>query len=440
MVCIVSIGRRGRWVALAALLIAAVPSFVLASPEVDDIAALELRHAASTEEYERVRSQIELSTERRAELEEEIAAVRKDHAALSSALVQAAKTERKLQQDIEGIAARLEGMRFQEDRLRASLIERRDVLAEVLAALQRMGLSPPPAILIQPEDALASVRSAVLLGAVVPEIRAETSRLHADVEALAALKASIESERSRLFRTVADQAGEKHRLTGLLEEKRKLEKRSEVGLAKEQARSEAMAGEAETLQDLISSLESDIALAQEAAAEAQRREEVERRRLPPSRTPTLLASPPFDTLKKQVFLPAFGEIGLRFGQPDAAGRPLMGDMVKTQSGAIVTAPAAGEVLYAGPFRSYGQLLILNVGEGYHVVLAGMGSLSVTLGQTLMAGEPIGAMGETRVASTVPFNDMNSDPELYVEFRKDGKPVDPSPWWAERSSGRTGNAT
>jgi murein hydrolase activator len=119
---------------------------------------------------------------------------------------------------------------------------------------------------------------------------------------------------------------------------------------------------------------------------------------------------------------------------------MQGDTVATQSGSIVTAPSDGSVLYAGPFRSYGQLLILNAGDGYHVVLAGMSRISVVSGQSVLAGEPIGAMGEARVASASAETLGNAVPELYVEFRKDGKPVDPSPWWADRHSGRTGNGT
>ena len=134
-----------------------------------------------------------------------------------------------------------------------------------------------------------------------------------------------------------------------------------------------------------------------------------------------------------------GRFSRRFGDKDGNGGVMQGDMVATQSGAIVTAPSDGSVLYAGPFRSYGQLLILNAGDGYHVVLAGMSRISVVSGQSVLAGEPIGAMGEARVASAS-AEIGNAAPELYVEFRKDGKPVDPSPWWAERHSGRTGNGT
>ncbi|TIS55999.1 MAG: hypothetical protein E5W93_13735, partial [Mesorhizobium sp.] len=150
----------------------------------------------------------------------------------------------------------------------------------------------------------------------------------------------------------------------------------------------------------------------------------------------LAASAPFAALQGQIVLPVIGKIKRRFGADDGNGAMMLGDMVATQSGAIVTAPADGNVLYAGPFRSYGQLLILNAGDGYHVVLAGMSRISVATGQSVLAGEPIGAMGEARVASTSASQNGNATPELYVEFRKDGKPVDPNPWWADRFSGRT----
>jgi murein hydrolase activator len=94
----------------------------------------------------------------------------------------------------------------------------------------------------------------------------------------------------------------------------------------------------------------------------------------------------------------------------------------------VTAPCDGWVVYAGPFRSYGQLLILNAGGGYHVLLAGMERISVDLGQFVLTGEPVAVMGAgAQTAALVAVG--SGQPVLYVEFRKDGIPVDPSPWWA-----------
>lgn len=406
---------------------------------------LEARRSESRAEIDRISREITLSEERRASLEAEIAVVKKDNASLTAALIQAAKTEKKLAQDIEDIEARLADLREQEDVVRLSLQGRRGVLAEVLGALQRMGLNPPPAILVRPEDALSSVRSAILLGAVVPELRAETAMLLSDLQERARLAASIEAERGRLAATVAEQAAEKHRLTRLIEEKKQVLAQSEGALAEEQKKAAELAEKAGSLKELIASIETEIESVRKAIEEARRaeeerlRQEAERAAKPVPEA-NRLTSVPFPSLHGKVLLPTAGHITRRFGDGDGNGGHMLGDIVTTQSGAIVTAPADGEVLYAGPFRSYGQLLILNAGSGYHVVLAGMGRISVTLGQSVLAGEPVGVMGDTKVASTAAFGSANAGPELYIEFRKDGKPVDPAPWWAERYSGRTGNDT
>jgi septal ring factor EnvC (AmiA/AmiB activator) len=106
-----------------------------------------------------------------------------------------------------------------------------------------------------------------------------------------------------------------------------------------------------------------------------------------------------------------------------------GISIATRARAQVTAPCDGWVVYSGPFRSYGQLLILNAGGGYHVVLAGMDRVSVNLGQFVLTGEPVAVMGDGSQGASVLGTSSTSQPVLYVEFRKDGTPVDPSPWWA-----------
>ncbi|MER9609432.1 murein hydrolase activator EnvC [Mesorhizobium sp. M0312] len=403
----------------------------------------------SRAEYEKVSKEITLSSERLAKLAADIAAVKKDHASITAALIQSAMTEQKLGQDIEDIGGKLEGLKAQEQKIRASLAARRDVLAEVLGALQRMGLNPPPAILVKPEDALSSVRSAILLGAVVPELRQQTDMLLADLKEQSRVTATIEAERARLTAAVSEQAAEKKRLGMLLEAKQKLAADTQTALAAEKQRSATLAAKAGSLKELIASLEADRARKAADAAKAAEQKTADADKGPASAAaPTELASlpvpesnrltaaAPFSALQGQIALPVTGRIKRRFGANDGNGAVMLGDMVATQSGAIVTAPADGNVLYAGPFRSYGQLLILNAGDGYHVVLAGMSRISVASGQSVLAGEPVGAMGEARVASTSASKNGNATPELYVEFRKDGKPVDPAPWWADRFSGRT----
>jgi len=383
-----------------------------------------------------------ISENRSRELAEEVARIRKDRESLNTALIQAAKTEKKLATDVLDLEDRLVATAREADTVRASLRERRALLAEVLAALQRMGLNPPPAILVTPEDALSSVRSSILLSAVVPDMREETMVLVADLKELQRLTATFRAEREQLRTTMASQKEEQARLSLLLDEKKELESRTAGDLAAEQQRAAQLAEKAANLQDLIGSIETEIQSAREAAekarAEAERRlaegrERAEKQAVSAARIAPAFA---FSDLRGDLAKPVGGPTITAFGDDDGLGGRAQGDTIEAAPGAYVTAPADGWVLYAGPFRSYGQLLILNVGDDYHVVLAGMERIDVAQGQFVLAGEPVGTMGRIHLASVSAAAAANENPTLYIEFRKNGKPVDPGPWWEAVGSGRT----
>jgi septal ring factor EnvC (AmiA/AmiB activator) len=120
---------------------------------------------------------------------------------------------------------------------------------------------------------------------------------------------------------------------------------------------------------------------------------------------------------------------LGFGEPDGLGGESQGLSIATRGGTAVLAPADGWVVYAGPFRSYGQVMIINAGDGYHIVLAGMARIDAALGQFVLSGEPIAAMGAMRLASVGDIEHTSAQAILYVEFRKDGTAIDSAPWWA-----------
>ena len=427
----------GRTTALCAALAFCCPAGAVLAGTVSDLQAQQARGEA---EYEQLARRATLSDQKLAALTEEIAGIKKDQATITAALIQAAKTEHKLSQDIEDIGAKLEDLKGQQQTIRMSLVARRDVLAEVLGALQRMGLNPPPAILVKPEDALSSVRSAILLGAVVPELRA------ADRDAARRPQGTVAGDgldRGRARPADADGrgagGGEEAAQHAARRQAEAAGRNHEAALADEQAKAAELAAKAGSLKELIASLETQIArtcAAEKAGSRAGalqrgRRWRQCRSRSQPAGGRAFLGD---EEGRSRCRSPAASSAVSATETVTAA--VMHGDMVATQSGAIVTAPADGNVLYAGPFRSYGQLLILNAGDGYHVVLAGMGRISVAPGQSVLAGEPVGAMGEARVASTSASGNGNTTPELYVEFRKDGKPVDPAPWWADRFSGRT----
>lgn len=414
-----------------------------------DPAEIEARQNETRAAYERIAAEIAASQDRRAGLAAEMDALGRDAEAITAALIESARTEKKLADDIDAIAGRIRDLDIQQDGVRRSLKGRRGILAEVLAALQRMGLNPPPAILVRPEDALGSVRSAILLGAVVPELRAQTAILVADLEELQRVTVAIHAERQRLEEAVRDQVAERERLDALLQEKARLRDETGERMAAEKARAEELAARATSLQDLIATLDTRIASARQAREEAERAAAEERARAekldrlrtrdrPVPEENRLVTGLPFDAMKRRLFLPVSGRLQHRFGQLSPDGLHYTGDTIQTQSGSIVTSLADGAVLFAGAFRSYGQLLILDAGDGYHVVMAGMERLNVVQGQKVAAGEPVGAMGERRVAAVAAAGDEMGQPELYVEIRKDRKPVDPAQWWSDKVAGRTRN--
>jgi septal ring factor EnvC (AmiA/AmiB activator) len=136
---------------------------------------------------------------------------------------------------------------------------------------------------------------------------------------------------------------------------------------------------------------------------------------------------PFATAHAKLPPPAHGRRALSFGDRTQYGGQSKGLVLETRAGAQITSPCDGWIVYAGEFRSYGQLLIINAGDGYHILLAGLSQIDVQPGQFVLAAEPVGTMG----GATKPNSSAAQvgAPVLYVEFRKDGLPIDPDPWWA-----------
>jgi septal ring factor EnvC (AmiA/AmiB activator) len=393
------------------------------------------RMHAREAELEAIRRSIEVSERRQAALREEIAGLEQDRAELNAELIATARRLREAEEEIVLIQARLDHLHANEDGIRHSLRGRRAVMSEVLMALQRMGRTPPPAILSRPEDALAAIRGSILAGAVLPDIRVEAESLAADLTELTELTARIEAEHESLRGRYAALGEEQTRIDLLVEAKQAQREQTETALTAERDRATELAGEAKTLQALIETLESEVGAAAEAAQEAQEaarnteradRDEAERRLADTSR---IAPAVHFADAKGLITWPVSGQKLFGFGDPDGFGGQSRGLSLITRSGTPVLAPADGWVVYAGPFRSYGQVLIMNVGDGYHVVLAGMERINVALGQFVLSGEPVATMGATRLASIGDVEHTLAQPILYIEFREDGQAIDSAPWWA-----------
>ncbi|MAK63465.1 MAG: hypothetical protein CMF75_01785 [Maricaulis sp.] len=320
---------------------------------------------------------------------------------------------------------RLTELEAEETELLARLAEDREALMTLLAAIQRIESQAPPAILAAPGDAADAARAASLMADVAPALRERADALAAQLSHLRTVRSDIEAEQTRLASTEDTLAAQRLELEVLIAERRGLEARRRneavellavASSAGERARSiRSLIGELSRMAEVTPSLNPrrlEIADAIPAPRMRPTRDMVAAR--PP---PAPLQTLRFADARGRLQSPASGAITRRFGHVAEDGTRSDGIFIRTRPRAQVVSPFDARVEFAGPFNTYGGLLILNVGDDYYIVLAGMAVTYASVGQSVLAGEPVGAMPDQSQPA----------PDLYLELRRDGDAIDPAPW-------------
>ncbi len=352
-------------------------------------------------------------------------------------LINTARTIQNHERAIIAFEADLVELERSEHNKAARLSEQRAQFAEVLMALERLARFPPEAMIAQPTKPADTVRSAILLRSVVPEIEQRAARLRRDVDALVMAREQLNEQRFALKNESAMLDAESIRLGSLLARKKDLKQETDAQRAQAAERAKKLALEAETLRDLMVKLEEDrrerelaSAVALEAAPPkpAPNIEESQVTALLPSENGSgILTSLPISEQRGRLPYPVVGKVQARYGEVNENGMSQRGIEIATRVGAQVIAPYEGQVAFVGDFRGYGQLLIIEHAEGYHTLLAGMARIDSVMGNTVLAGEPVGVMDGTAAAQ----------PVLYVELRRNGRPINPLPWLASRNGNTQG---
>jgi septal ring factor EnvC (AmiA/AmiB activator) len=328
-------------------------------------------------------------------LEEETARLKGELAQLQDRMILAASRIRKQEAVLFDIEAELDHVQAVEAEKLAKLARRREGTAITLAALTRVGLMPPQAVLFQPGSEIDRLRAASLLSSMVPEIEARASELRTDLATLSEVRRVRFSEHRAMADALAALRGERESLQDLHREAADRRKATALERAAEAARAMELAETARDLRALLTELQ----------AQSTRR--------------TPAPQKQYAGLTNPATLPALGKIVRRFGETSEVGTKLKGLEIETRQEAQIVAPAGGRVVFAGPFRGYGLLLIIAETSGYHVLLSGFAKLDCEVGQNMVVSEPVGRMGA----------DGLKRPTLYMEVRRDGEPIDPLPWIA-----------
>ena len=473
-------------------LIAALPASALAEETATSpdrrLKELEGQLKQGQAEQERIRQHAAL-------LAEELAAIRID-------MVNAARAVQEHEESLSDLELQLHDLSEVEKDKLAALDLKRQQMNGVLTALQRLAFRPSEALIAQPTSPADTVRSAILLRTLLPQIEEEAGTLKADITSLASLRTDMARQKTKISAITIKLDAEHRRLTALFQRQQTYQQQTEQQRLEAERRLQSMAAEAEDLRDLLQRIEAErqrreqeaaaraaaeraaikaaheaeiaaakaareaeIAAAKAArerhdaemaAEKAARQAELEAQRLArlaeqeanraaknakekadqaakdaqladakaarEKEIAVRRANRPFSQAHGEMPFPARGHIALRFGQNTELGQPAKGITIETRAGAQVVTPYDGQVVFSGPFRGYGLLLIIEHGEGYHTLLAGVAQLDAAVGQHLLAGEPVAVMGQPE-----------GKPLLYVELRHNGQPVNPLPWLTARKT-------
>jgi septal ring factor EnvC (AmiA/AmiB activator) len=384
-------------------------------------------------DLEKVEQALERERAREKSLDAEGARIEAEIDELRSELVAVAAAGQAREGAILALEQRLKTLAAEETTKLAKLELRKDGLIKTLAALQILSRQPAEALIASPAALTDLSRANLLLGAVVPQLERQAGILRTELDELLGLRTTIAAERRELAAEAVRLEGDRQRIAALIDRKWELYDATEAERRQAEARARELAAEARDLQDLVARLEADRAAADprvlaHVSEAAQAREELEPET---ARSEADFSDPggpdrglwPAERSIAQargaLHSPVRGMLVGEFDQKNAVGVVNKGIMIEARPDAIVVAPFDGVVAFAGPFRGYGQLLIIAHGEGYHTLLAGFGRIDCVLDQRLLAGEPVGSMG----------SGGSGRPRLYVELRHDGQAINPLPWLA-----------
>lgn len=319
------------------------------------------------------------------------------------------QTIRAYETGLSALRAALRSAALREATLVRAFEAKSDQIGRLLGVLATMEANPGPLLLLHPDGALGTARSGMVLAEVAPAVQAEADLLKAELQELAELRSLQLSAGDTLERGLAAAQTARTELSQAMSERTDLPKRfTEDPLALK-----LLLESADTLDAFAAGLAPDVD-----------------------------ATAGFAKARGTLPLPVLGSVLRKPGEADAAGTRRPGVTLSTQAGALVTAPWPATIRFRGPLLDYGNVMIIEPGDGYLVVLAGMDVLYGEVGEVVAADAPLGLMGGA-VTATEEFIGAAADGSggrdtetLYMELRQGSTPVDPLPWF--KALARTGD--
>jgi murein hydrolase activator len=384
--------------------------------------------------YIRRKLRLEQIQAQQQELSKDKVTLAANRARMRARRIEAARALRLSEKRLSEIEEKLAATRVRMKEQREKLDEKSAQMSTLFALMQGMSREPPPLLITHTRDALKMIRSGMVLATFYGDIERLATQLADEVSTLDAAQKEAELQERRRKAEQTQKSRLKTQIELLLRENRNHLEANAASLENLKSASKINTAGIKSLEEMLPVLDAEAGKKPDILAKGEDKKGVE---IAPGAEKVAMLQPgrmqpaiPFANSQGLLPLPVQGKIFIRFGQSDQNGAPSKGIHFETREDAQVISPCDGVILYAGPFRSYGQLLIINPGGGYHVVIAGMDRIDAQQGQYVLAGEPIAAMGaETHTGERSPQR-----PTLYVEFRRDQQSIDPEPWWSSGGKG------
>jgi septal ring factor EnvC (AmiA/AmiB activator) len=409
---------------------------------------IEQKSLDSAAQLQELEASLSLSKDRSDRLKAEIEAMKGDRDKQNAALIAAAARVRAAESDIAAVQNKIGDLIVQELDTRGRLDGADASIGNVLAALERISQNPPPALIVDPSDALGSARSALLISAILPQLKAKADAVTAALRQLGDIKAAAQAQEASLRANFDVLEEEQLRIATLIAAQKENQQTATAALAEEQKQAADMADKAAQLKQMIADLGKQAqAVATAAAATATANSGGRPPKLDGDTVRLALANAarqqpavPFTSAKGFLDFPVSRGVNVvNYGDGDGMGGISKGLSVVTNADAPVLAPADGWVLYTGNYLNYGQIVILDAGQDYTILLAGMAGVDVTPGQFVLMGKKLGTMGSRTIGRTLSSSAGAQRPTLYIEMRQNNEPIDPTGWWAssDTNSSETG---
>lgn len=367
--------------------------------------------ARTPEELERLRGEIADTDRQRQADAAESARLAEELAAYQAEATKIAADVQRLERELTLTERRVVELGERETTLSSSLDARRDRIGPLLGALQRLRRDPPPALAVSPGDAIGAARGAMMIADIAKRLEIEARQLAAELTEIGRTRAALATERQNALARSDEIAVRRDELAALIERRQASISDLDAGVAEAATRIAGLEARTADMADLMAWVEDETArgAAAPAAEAASGPVTVASRAMRRSR---------FTEAKGTLAWPAAGLLAGRFGEADTTGAPAKGVTLRTRADAQVTAPVDGEIVFAGPFGGYGDLLILAPAEDYFILIGGLGRLDVLGGQHVLTGEPLGAVGAKSGGEAL----------MYIELRRNGAPIDPLGWF------------